>query len=188
MLIRRNEVNDLLIHVRNIEDRYGKEWYLDNDLDLSEDEDWKVILKLRVKYFEKSPVFDKSKYNYTGNPKKWTDECRAYVKEEICNLLKNGITETTKINKAFGFSRGNKRWVKSVLDYFDLNSFYKKCVEDKNRLVLVGDGHVVYCKDMYDVVKKTGVSYKTVSWKIQNKKKICSYTVYKYNEYLDSIA
>ncbi|MEY8736391.1 hypothetical protein AB9M75_03870 [Lactobacillus sp. AN1001] len=181
-------MRDLLIHIRNIEDKYGNEWYLNKDLNLSEDSDWNMILELREKYFGKSPIFDKSRYDYTGNPKKWTDECKAYIKEEVCDLLSSGVTEVTKINEFFGFSRGNKRWLKSVLNYFDLNSFYKECVENKNKIVLVGSGQVIYCKDMKEVAKRTGVPYKTVSWRIQNKKKVCSYTVYRYNEYVDNVA
>lgn len=178
-------MTSLTSYVRRIEDKYGKEWYLNNALDLSQDDDWKMILKLRVKYFQ-TPI-QNEKYNYSGNPKKWTDECREYVKEEICDLLDSGVVEITKINKKFGFSAGNKRWVKSVLDYFDLKDYYQECVERSKQIVLVADAGITYCKNLHEVVEKTGFTYKYVNFSLNTKRKIGSYSVYHYNEYLEQL-
>lgn len=173
-------MTELIKYVHNIEDKYGRNWYEDESLNLSEDPDWKAILDIRQK-FGVTPK--QSNMKYSGNPEFWKEECRVYVKDTLCDLLNKGITDKAKINRYFGFNAGTRTWLKNVLDYFDMNDFYVQCVQNSKRLVLVKDDDTIFFKNAQALANEMDLSIQSVSWRIKNNKKINGYTVYHYNDF-----
>lgn len=173
-------MTELIKHVHNIEDRYGQDWYENEDLNLSEDPDWKAILVLRQKF---GVTLKSSNMEYSGNPKFWKEDCRVYIKDTLYDLLSKGVIDRTKINRYFGFHARTRTWLKNVLDYFDMNDFYKECVENSRRLVLVKDDVTIFFKDAKELSEEMNLTTQAIYWCIKENKKINGYTVYRYNDF-----
>ncbi|WP_347284038.1 hypothetical protein [Lactobacillus taiwanensis] len=173
-------MTELIKYVRNIEDKYGRDWYEDEELNLSEDPDWKAILALRQK-FEVTP--ESSNMEHSGSPKFWKEECRVYIKDTLYDLLSKGVTDKSKINRYFGFHPRTRTWLKNVLDYFDMNDFYKECVEKSRRIVLVKGDTTIFFKDAKELAKEVNLTTQDVYWCVKNNKKINGCLVYRYNDF-----
>lgn len=167
----------LIQHVRAIEDKYGRRWYEDTELDLSSDCDWKAILSIREQ-LGFMPL--KARGNYAGNPKNWDQTTLDFVKENLMNLFNRGVFSKKDINRFFGIGVENRQWLPRTIKYLDLEDYYKCC----KKVVVIDRNEAREFDSLADAAKHYKVKGSTVKRALTKGGKMKSkYRVYRYIDY-----